>query len=326
VTAPVALRQAPPAAPELQRLSVVVVSFNVAPLLRRCLTSLRRASAEVTSAGGLGVSTVDVTVVDNASSDGSVELVRREFPDVRLLANGDNRGFGAACNQGTAGAGDAVLFLNPDAELLPGALGALLWRLQARPRAAVVGPRLIYPGGGPQPARRRFPSPLTLLLESTPLQWRFPHLPILGRYRCSDRPEGVAEAVDWLSGAALMVRTAAFRQVGGFDPTYFMYFEELDLCRRLAAYGWQTWYEPAATVVHHHSQSADQDLPAKDRHFYRSKYRYAARHWGTAIARGLRYAAGALFAAELALQARRGDAAAVRRYAALVRWHLHGEA
>ena len=104
-----------------------------------------------------------------------------------------------------------------------------------------------------------------------------------------------------------------------------MYFEELDLARRLAAHGWQTWYEHAAEVSHHHSRSADQDLAAKDRRYYRSKYRYAARYFGRTTARVLRLWSAGLFAAEQALQRGRGDTAVAQRYAALVRWHLGPE-
>ena len=128
------------------------------------------------------------------------------------------------------------------------------------------------------------------------------------------------------SGCFMLVRTALLRRVGGFDPRFFMYFEEVDLSQRLAARGWETWYEPAATVVHAHSQSADQDLAAKDRRYYSSKYRYAARYFGTTTAGALRLACAAAFAAELAVQRARADAALTQRYAALLRWHLSGEA
>jgi GT2 family glycosyltransferase len=136
------------------------------------------------------------------------------------------------------------------------------------------------------------------------------------------QPDGLARPVDWLSGACLLTRTAAFRQVGGFAPDYFMYFEEVDLARRLAAYGWETWYEPAAQVVHHHSRSADRDPQAKDRHFFRSKYRFVATYWGGAAAGGLRLAAGLLFTAETAVQLVRRDRRLSRRDAALVRLHF----
>jgi GT2 family glycosyltransferase len=173
-----------------------------------------------------------------------------------------------------------------------------------------------------QPSRRRFPSPLVLAVESTPIQWRFPRLPVLRRYVCADGPD-TAGPVDWLSGACLMARTAALREVGGFDPQFFMYFEEVDLCRRLAAYGWQAWYEPAAIVTHHHSQSADQDLSARDHNYYTSKQRYATRYFGQTTARLVALGAAAAFAAEALVQRLRRDSGLSARNAHLARWHLH---
>jgi N-acetylglucosaminyl-diphospho-decaprenol L-rhamnosyltransferase len=286
----------------------------------RCLAALRQSGAELRARGA----SLAAVVVDNASQDGSAALVRERFPQVALIANPDNRGFGAACNQGAAQAGEFVLFLNPDAEVAPGALAALLTTLRRTPRAAIAGPRLVYQDGAPQPTRRRFPTLDVLLLESTPLEWRWPGWGALGRYRLRGQPE-VAGRVDWLSGACLLLRTAAFREVGGFDPAFFMYFEEVDLARRLAARGWECWYEPAAVVVHHSSRSADQDVAARDRRYYASKYRYVARYFGPAAARVVRLAGGAAFGAEWAIQALRRDPAQARRYAALTRWHLAPE-
>src|SRR5262245_21688037 len=165
--------------------TAVVPSYNVAPLLERCLASLRQGAAELRVRGD----SLAVVVVDNASRDGSADLVRRRFPGVALVANPDNRGFGAACNQGAAGAGEYVLFLNPDAEVAPGALSALLAALRRRPAAAIAGPRLVYADGSPQPTRRRFPSLDVLLLESTPLEWRRPEWGALERYRLRGQPE-----------------------------------------------------------------------------------------------------------------------------------------
>ena len=297
--------------------TVVVVSYNVAPLLATCLASVRAALGELDEPG-------EIVVVDNASTDASADLVAARFPDVRLVRNAANRGFGAACNQGASQAGEFVLFLNPDARLEPAALGALVGRLRATPAAAMAGPLVRFPGGAPQETRRRFPSPLTLLLESTPVQWRFPALPPLRRYVCAGRPVAGAERVDWLSGACLLVRTEAFRAAGGFDPHFFMYFEETDLCRRLAALGWETWFEPAARCVHDHGRSAAQDLRSRDRNYFRSKFRYAARYWGVNVARALRLLAAPFFLVELAAQATRRDWPQTRRYAALLRGHAAG--
>jgi GT2 family glycosyltransferase len=295
-------------------LTVVVVSYNVAGLLCRCLESAYQAFATA----GLPP---DVIVVDNASRDGSAQVVRTAFPQAALQANESNCGFGAACNQGLALAGAAALFLNADTELAPDAIATLLRRLETTPRAAVVGPALRYADGRPQPSRRRFPSPAVLLLESTPAQWRLPELPLFRGYLCRDEQD-VPGPVDWLSGACLLGRTAALREVGGFDPLFFMYFEEVDLCRRLAARGWQTWYEPAAAVTHHHSQSADQDLAARDRNYYRSKSRYAARYFGPTTARLLSASAAALFGAEAFFQGVRGHRALAQRHASLAKRHL----
>ncbi len=174
--------------------TAVVVSYNVAPLLESCLRSLTQAAGELGARGDR----MEVVVVDNASADDSPGMVRRLFPDARLVENVRNLGFGAACNQGVAaaneggqreGAGEAegqgqerfTLFLNPDAVLAPGALAALLARLRATPRAAIAGPRVVFPDGRPQPTRRRFPRPVDLLLESTPLEWRGPVWPPLRR-------------------------------------------------------------------------------------------------------------------------------------------------
>jgi GT2 family glycosyltransferase len=260
--------------------------------------------------------------VDNASADDSAEMVRQRFPDCTLIANPRNVGFGAACNQALPHAGEFLLVLNPDATLEPGALETLLSRASAREDIAVVGPRLRYLDDAPQPSRRRFPTPATLLCESTPLDWRLPNLPWLRRYRYAGERGDRAHPVDWVSGACLLIRASAFRQVGGFDPAFFMYFEEVDLCRRLRALGWRTWYEPGATVTHHHSRSADLDLTAKDRNYYRSKHRYAARYFGRTWAALIGCGGAPLFAAEALAQLSRGQRASAARYASLARWHL----
>jgi GT2 family glycosyltransferase len=300
-------------------LTVAIVSYNVAALLDRCLSSVYAVADEVDPP-------IAVVVVDNASRDGSAALVRSRYARTHMIENAANVGFGAACNQALARAGDNVLFLNADAEVTPGALRALVHRLDTSPHAALVGPRLVYPDGQPQPSRRRLSTLGALLVEHTPVEWRSGRRGALAHAHYTGEPEGGAEPVPWVSGACLMARTQALRQCGGFDPHFFMYFEEVDLSRRLAALGWETWYEPAATVIHHHGRSADQDVVARDRHFYRSKYRYLTRYWGAVPARGARLLAAGLFSAELLAQLARRDRSMASRYSALVRWHLRGDA
>ena len=302
----------------------VIVSYNVAPLLHECLASI----AEAAEAGGI---TVHVVVIDNASSDHSVEVARANR-NTTVVANTRNVGFGVACNQGIAIAraigSEHVLFLNPDARLAPDALAALRNALETSPRHAIAGPDLRFPDGRPQPSRRRFPNLATLLVESTPLQWRgggidgspgWPLIePIIRRYQCADLAD-VPGTVDWISGACLLIRVTALAAVGGFDPAFFLYFEETDLAHRLRKSGWTCTYTPEARVFHHRSQSADQNIGARDRHYYASKMTYAARTLGTPLATLVRAEHVVLFGVEALWQSFRGNRAGARRYVALVR-------
>ena len=302
----------------------VIVSYNVAPLLHECLASI----AEAAEAGGI---TVHVVVIDNASSDHSIEVARANR-NTTVVANTRNVGFGLACNQGIAIAraigSEHVLFLNPDARLAPDALAALRNALETSPRHAIAGPDLRFPDGRPQPSRRRFPNLATLLVESTPLQWRgggidgspgWPLIePIIRRYQCADLAD-VPGTVDWISGACLLTRVTALAAIGGFDPAFFLYFEETDLAHRLRKSGWTCTYTPEARVFHHRSQSADQNIGARDRHYYASKMTYAARTLGTPLATLVRAEHVVLFGVEALWQSFRGNRAGARRYVALVR-------
>jgi GT2 family glycosyltransferase len=261
----------------MTELSVSVVSYRTPTLLRQCLQALERERGQVD---------LDVTVVDNASGDGSSDLVRSEFPWVRLLCNMTNVGFGAAHNQALAdAAGTFWLILNSDAAPYPGALRTLLAYLETHPRVAVAGPQLRLPDGEIQPSRRRFPSLATLFVESTQVQRWSPRNRLLDRFYMNDRPADRPQEVDWLVGACLCVRGAAARQIGGFDERFFMYSEELDWCRRFRAAGWTIAYVPQARVGHLEGASARQNLAARDRYFQTSKLRYAAKWHGATAAR-----------------------------------------
>lgn len=261
-------------------LSILIVNWNVRDLLRRCLCSIF---------ANLPPFPLEVIVVDNSSTDGSVEMVRTEFPQVRLIANPDNRGFPAANNQGLAIAqGRYVLLLNPDTEVVGDALEAMVAFADAHPDVGVVGPMLLNPDGTVQSSRRRFPTLMTAVFEST---WLQPYAPrrLLTRYYVLDRPDDEIQDVDWVTGAALMARREAIEQVGPLDEGFFMYSEELDWCRRFREAGWRVVYLPTARVVHYGGKSSEQVLPARHIHFQRSKIRYFQKHHG-------RIAAGVLWA------------------------------
>ena len=257
-----------------------VISYRTPALLRQCLKALERDRAGVD---------LTVTVVDNASGDGSPELVEAEFPWVRVVRNTRNVGFGAAHNQ-VLRVVDApyVLLLNSDAAPNPGALRTLVDFMVANPDVAVAGPTLRYPDGTVQPSRRRFPTPATLFLESTQIQRFWIDNAVLRRYYIADRRDDEPQSVDWLVGACLCVRRSAMARVGLFDERFFMYSEELDWCRRFRADGWRIAYVPAAEVMHLEGASARRDLAARDRQFQTSKLRYAAKWHGRGVATALR--------------------------------------
>jgi GT2 family glycosyltransferase len=257
-----------------------VVSYRTPDLLRTCLSAIAAERARVA---------LEIFVVDNASRDGSVELVRTEFPWVNLIQNDVNRGFGAAHNQALRVAkGRYWLVLNSDTVPAPGSLRQLLDFMDANPDVGASGPRLRYPDGSVQSSRRRFPTPATLLLESTQIQRFWPDNAVLRRYYVQDRSDDEPQDADWLVGACLCVRAAAAAEVGLFDERFFMYSDELDWCRRFRAAGWRVSYVPSADVAHHEGASSRADLAARDRRFQASKLAYAAKWHGPLVAGALR--------------------------------------
>ncbi|MGQ9683711.1 MAG: glycosyltransferase family 2 protein [Anaerolineae bacterium] len=272
-------------------LSVIVVSWNVRELLARCLGSLT--SDKAAEPDGLfrlpDGRSFDVWVVDNNSDDGSPAMVRERFPAVRLIALEANRGFAAANNTAIRQCqGRALLLLNPDTQVIDQAVTVLLDYLDAHPEVGVVGPQLRYADGTLQSSRRRFPTPLTGFFESTLLHQWFPRNHWAARYHMQDVPEDIETRVDWLVGAALMVRRQAVEQAGLLDEAYFLYSEELEWCRRISAHGWQIVYLPKAVVLHHEGRSSEQVAAARHIYFQTSKLRYYAHVHGPRWAAALR--------------------------------------
>ncbi|HEX5415641.1 MAG TPA: glycosyltransferase family 2 protein [Chloroflexota bacterium] len=260
---------------------VIIVSYRVRELLRQCLTSLRVPENAVDIA--------EVIVVDNGSGDGTVEMIREQFPEVSLIENPANPGFGAANNLAIKAAGrDYILFLNPDTVVASGAPRRLREHLTENTDTGVVGPRLRFPDGQTQSTRRRFPTILTALLESTVAErWR-PNSRTVRRYRMDDRGDDCVQDADWLVGACLMTRKAVIDEVGGFDERFFMYSEELDWCRRVRAAGWRVTYLPAAEVIHYEGKSSEQNLARRAVIFNESKCRYFEKYYGRRVGLALR--------------------------------------
>jgi len=289
-------------------LVTLIVNWNVRAELRACLRSLLRHPPTNHAH--------QIVVVDNASEDGSADMVRREFPAVHLLTNVRNRGFTGGNNDGLRYIAQAifsaplaapdtrfVLLLNPDAEATPGALDALLGYAEAHPQAGIIGPQLRYPDGSIQSSRRRFPTFWTALFESTWLQRYAPRL-ILDRYYVRERSDDETCQVDWVVGAAMLVRWAVYAQIGGLDEArFFMYSEEVDWCRRAKQAGWQVVYHPSAVIIHHEAKSSDQATARRMIHFNTSKVRYFAKHHGQAQATALRLALLGMFVWQSGLEA-----------------------
>jgi len=285
-----------------QAVDVVVVSYNSRASLRTCVEPL------------LPIPGVTVTVVDNASSDDSLATIA-DLP-MRVLVSGANRGFAHGCNVGVAaGAAPAVLLLNPDARIAPGALRTMLDALDAVPTVALVGPRIVDDDGALQHTQRSFPR-----LRSTWSQALFLHR-VLPRARWADEVVWDPAAYErpaspqWLSGACMLIRRAAFEEVGGLDERFFLYCEDIDLCRRLRAAGHELRFEPAAVVRHTGGASAPRS--ATNPIYARSRILYARKHYrhGTVGLERAGVAVGEATHALVSLRNRdkaRGHAAALR--------------
>lgn len=227
--------------PELDA-SIVIVSFNTREVLRECLETLRRESEGVT---------YETIVVDNASRDGSADMVAADFPDVRLIRSDVNLGFGAANNRGFEVArGRYVVLLNSDAFLKPGALRKSIEYMDADPTIGLGGARLIGRNDDWQPSARMFPSPLNDFLILSGLSTRYPRSRFFGRAdRTWASPDDSAD-VDWVPGAYGVIRRDVLEKIGHFDEAFFLYYEEVDLCRRIRAAGYRIRYWADVRVIH----------------------------------------------------------------------------
>jgi GT2 family glycosyltransferase len=293
-------------------LSIIIVNWNVRELLRGCLRSVVRDQESGMLTPDPCLLTTEVIVIDNASSDGSAAMVAAEFPAVRLVTNGENRGFTGGNNQGiNLARGRYVFFLNPDTIVAEGALASMVSYLDEHMDVGVVGPQLCYGDGSLQSSRRRFPTFATALFESTPFAWHWPANPWARWYRMEDQKAGdrgqksedKGQEVDWLVGAALMTRWTVLEQVGGFDEGYFMYSEELDWCRRVKPAGWRIVYLPVAQIIHYEGKSSEQAATARHIRFQTSKIRYFRKFHGPRAAGFLRAFILGAFAVEWGLEA-----------------------
>ncbi len=231
-------------------LTVTIISWNTEDLLRDCLNSLLTENIKKIA---------EVHVVDNDSSDGSVEMVRREFPEVRVFANKENLGFARANNQSWREAqGRYWLLLNSDTVVKPHAIEKLVAFMDAAPKAGMATAKLLNPDGTPQHCAQREQSIFSTLLEFSRLHKLLPakqrgHL-LLGPYFSYDEPH----KLDWTWGTALIARREAIEQAGALSDHYFMYGEDLEWSLRMRKFGWEIWFCPEAEIIHFGGQSSQQ--------------------------------------------------------------------
>jgi GT2 family glycosyltransferase len=265
-------------------LGIVITSYNTRDLLRTCLRSVYASQGDFT---------FEVCVVDNASSDGSAEMVAAEFPQARLIANAENVGYPSANNQGLRAFGfqkspvpspqspvpKFALLLNSDTELPPDALAQMLDFMAEHPDAGVAGPKLVLPNGSLDLAcRRSFPTPEISFYRLTGFARLFPHSRRFGRYNLTYlNPDQVTE-VDSVVGAFMLVRGLAIAQAGLMDEQFFLYGEDLDWAYRIKAAGWKVYYNPAVTVLHVKRASTRQS-PRAQIEFYRAMDIFYRKHY-----------------------------------------------
>ena len=256
---------------ETPSITAVIVSYNTRDMTLECLRALAEAARPLC---------LETWVVDNASTDGSVEAIERAaLPGVQVIANLKNVGFGAANNQAMWRArGEFILLLNSDAFLDVGALGVLLDHLRNHPEAGAVGPRLRYADGTSQVSCYRFPTPLRAWIENLGVARFFswhPQWEDLAKW-----DHRTARDVDFVIGACLLVRRRVWEEVGGFDEGFFLYSEETDWQRRMHEAGWRIAFTPDATAVHLAGGSGAQEKVRINQHFFASLDYYVRKHHG----------------------------------------------
>ncbi|MBI4239668.1 glycosyltransferase, partial [Candidatus Uhrbacteria bacterium] len=241
------------------KLSVIIVNWNVRELLEKCLESLFLYAPRVP---------FEVCVVDNASHDQSVAMIQQKFPTVKVIANEKNEGFAVGCNQGVrATTGEYILFLNPDTLLTESSFAPLIHTLDVEPKAALAAPQLLSRNGSVQKSVRRFPTPLQATLEffrlRRPKEYSYPEV----------------MEVEQPMGAAMCVRRAVLEKIGTFDEKFFIWYEEVDLCRRIRDAGYRILYIPDSQIVHVGGESfAQHPTLRKQTFFYKSYATYLWKH------------------------------------------------
>jgi GT2 family glycosyltransferase len=251
-------------------LSITICSWNTLADLRACLQSLRQAKDEAR---------FEVVVVDNNSEDGSPDMVEAEFPEFRLLRQSKNLGFTGGHNLALAERkGFHAALLNSDTVVHPGAIRDLAQAMKDHPDWGIIGPKLLNPDGSLQYSCRTWPNPFAAAFRNTLLGRLFPKNKLTRSYLMEDWDHATTREVDWVSGAALFIRGETLEQIGGLDPEFFMFCEDVDLCKRTWKAGQKVVYLPSAVITHAIGRSTDKAPNRMIGRFHRSMFRYYQKH------------------------------------------------
>lgn len=256
-------------------ISIVIVSWKVRELLKKCLESINSSRGDLQ---------LEIFVVDNASNDGTVEMVKNDFPSVKLIASDKNLGFAKANNLALKqAAGDYVLLLNPDTEIKSDTLTESIAFMKSHPKCGAMGQKMLYPDGKIQPSIRRFPKILPIILMLSKLPKMLPHLKSVENYLATDFDYGRERIVDQIMGAYMFMPREAIEKIGFLDERFFIWFEEVDYCRRLKAGEFEVWYSPSVSIMHVGGKSfAQQAIISNQWRFFSSALKYFLKYAGKA--------------------------------------------
>jgi hypothetical protein len=305
-------------------LSVLIVNWKSKDYLRECLKSIQVTSEELVT---------QIVVVDGGSFDGCGEMLANEFPSVPFVQSGENLGFGRSNNLGFEQVtGELLFLLNPDTELKPNALQRMLHTLEKSPQAGIVGARLLNTDGSLQTSCvQSFPTPLNQALDSNFFRKLFPKSKLWGTYPAFFSDESVA--VEAISGASMLMRSDTFRRIEGFDQKYFMYGEDMDLCRKTLDLGLKVYFHPQAEIIHHGGGSSDGKFSNFSTVFMRqSIHAFIQEHQGSSAALLYRFSmALSAFMRMTALSVsqvfspackRSKNKSSLRKWTAILRWSI----
>ena len=252
-------------------LSIIIVNYNVKEFLQNLLHSIEKASSKILK---------EIIVIDNASDDGSPELIREKFPSVLLIRNNVNVGFGKAVNQGlTIAKGKYILFSNPDCIVSEDTLDKMISFFENNPECGLAGCKILNSDGSLQLAcRRSFPGPWTSFTKVTGLSNLFPKSKIFARYNLTYLDENQTYEVDAVSGSFMMIRKDVYEKVGGFDERFFMYGEDLDLCYRVQQAGYKVFYIHNTQVIHYKGESTKRSNLDETKLFYDAMHLFVKKH------------------------------------------------